>query len=278
MLTVHLKRFTPTGRKLTYPLKYPENLKLGPYMSSVRLCRSFSLFLTQGKGRKLTRPIPLQATPDSGPSYRLYGLILHSGSGPHSGHYTSYVRAANDKWYDMNDDFVSPVPKAPLGERNAYVLFYIRERGDALRQAVGAAAAGTTHVNRPNGVGAAVKRARDDDDAVADSPARASSSPAAKRPRPAPGGAPSHAARSSSPPVAVQFPFVAGPRPPDVVSASASAPASVAGSTGKPSVKLPISGSLGGRHKGPGGAAGKKHKVRAAFGGAGMNKPRVIQG
>lgn len=36
VLTIHLKRFTPTGRKLAYPLKYPEQLKLGPYMSSVR--------------------------------------------------------------------------------------------------------------------------------------------------------------------------------------------------------------------------------------------------
>lgn len=36
VLTIHLKRFTPMGRKITEPIKYPEVLALGPYMSDVR--------------------------------------------------------------------------------------------------------------------------------------------------------------------------------------------------------------------------------------------------
>ncbi|BGP37514.1 hypothetical protein JCM10449v2_001420 [Rhodotorula kratochvilovae] len=225
VLTIHLKRFTPTGRKLAYPLKYPEQLKLGPYMSS--------------------------ATPDAGPSYRLYGLILHSGSGPHSGHYTSYVRAADEKFYDMNDDFVTLAPgggRAPLGERNAYVLFYIRERGDALRQAVGGAAVPVQAGKRPReSVGAPVPRGGD-----------AADSPAAKRVRAE--GAAAPPARSSSPPVGVQVPFVAGARPPEVRTASQP----------KPVVKLPVHGALQPARK-------KGKKVKADFQGL-ANKPRLIEG
>ncbi|GAA6048143.1 hypothetical protein JCM3770_003682 [Rhodotorula araucariae] len=248
VLTVHLKRFTPTGRKLTYPLKYPEQLKLGPYMSS--------------------------ATADAGPSYRLYGLILHSGSGPHSGHYTAYVRAADDKFYDMNDDFVSPAPgggRAPLGERNAYVLFYIRERGDALRQAVGAP---TAHANgtgkRPReSVGAGAPVVAREVGGDHDGGAAEAASPAAKRMRAEAGAAP----RSSSPAVAVQVPFVARPkgaRPPEVLTASKHKPKHTPTPSPKPVVKLPVHGALQPARK-------KAKRVTPDFQGL-ANKPRLIEG
>lgn len=35
VLTVHLKRFTPTGRKAGGVINYQETLRLGPYMSNV---------------------------------------------------------------------------------------------------------------------------------------------------------------------------------------------------------------------------------------------------
>lgn len=35
VLTVHLKRFTATGRKISEPIGYPEVLDLKPYMSDV---------------------------------------------------------------------------------------------------------------------------------------------------------------------------------------------------------------------------------------------------
>ncbi|GAA5954899.1 hypothetical protein JCM3765_007805 [Sporobolomyces pararoseus] len=108
VLTIHLKRFTPTGRKVSGVIKYPETLNLRGYMSDS----------------------------SQSPSYKLYALILHSGSGPHSGHYTSLVRAANNKWFDMNDDLVSPVQGVPLGQRNAYCLFYVREKGDQLKEII----------------------------------------------------------------------------------------------------------------------------------------------
>ncbi|GAA5865785.1 hypothetical protein JCM3774_003092 [Rhodotorula dairenensis] len=134
VLTVHLKRFTPTGRKAGGVINYQESLRLGPYMSN----------------------------PEQNPSYRLYAVVLHSGGGLHSGHYTAYVRAANDKWYDMNDDYVRPVPvQSVLGDRDAYCLFYIREKGDALKDAINGTGAGAAlHAGavKVNGNG---KRARE---------------------------------------------------------------------------------------------------------------------
>lgn len=38
VLTVHLKRFTPMGKKLTQPVKYGETLSLQRYMSEGQVC------------------------------------------------------------------------------------------------------------------------------------------------------------------------------------------------------------------------------------------------
>jgi len=43
VLTIHLKRFTVTGRKINEPIAYPETLNLGPYMSDVSPVRLFFL-------------------------------------------------------------------------------------------------------------------------------------------------------------------------------------------------------------------------------------------
>ncbi|KDQ15536.1 hypothetical protein BOTBODRAFT_31855 [Botryobasidium botryosum FD-172 SS1] len=104
VLTVHLKRFTPMGSKLTHPVRYDERLSLAPYMSEGQF----------------------------GPRYVLYGVISHAGGGPHSGHYYAHIKSASGKWFEMNDESVSPAFRSPLGLKNAYLLFYMRERGSAL--------------------------------------------------------------------------------------------------------------------------------------------------
>ena len=71
-----------------------------------------------------------------GPSYSLYGVISHAGSGPNSGHYYAHVKASNDQWYEMNDDSVTRHPRPPTGMKNAYILFYMRDRGQGLQAAV----------------------------------------------------------------------------------------------------------------------------------------------
>ncbi|SCV72777.1 BQ2448_4314 [Microbotryum intermedium] len=100
VLMIHLKRFTATGRKIGDTIRYPDQLQLGNYMSD----RS------------------------TNPTYRLYGVINHSGGGPHSGHYTANVKAANGTWYDMNDEMISSMGSSPpLHRRQAYILAYCRE-------------------------------------------------------------------------------------------------------------------------------------------------------
>ncbi|KAI9000815.1 cysteine proteinase [Trametes punicea] len=108
VLTLHLKRFSPMGRKIPHPVSYQERLTLQPYMS-------------EGK---------------FGPSYTLYGVISHAGSGPNSGHYYAHVKGANGSWYEMNDDSVNRQGGVPTSMRSAYILFYIREKGQALDAAV----------------------------------------------------------------------------------------------------------------------------------------------
>ncbi|GAA6023242.1 hypothetical protein JCM11491_006491, partial [Sporobolomyces phaffii] len=133
------------------------------------------------------------------PSYKLYALILHSGSGPHSGHYTALVRAGNGKFYDMNDDLVSPVNGVPLTQKNAYCLFYVREKGDQLKEIINGGGGEGTGVGkkrkrdsingRDGSSGEVVKRA-----SASASASDASSSPVGKKVKPStysPGKGPS---------------------------------------------------------------------------------------
>ena len=56
--------------------------------------------------------------------YELYGVCNHSGS-TMGGHYTSYVKNANGKWYLFNDTSISEVTIADtIISPKAYVLFY----------------------------------------------------------------------------------------------------------------------------------------------------------
>jgi ubiquitin carboxyl-terminal hydrolase 36/42 len=102
VLSLHLKRFTPTGRKITSTIKYTGNLNLQPYMDAET----------------------------GSPTYELYAVTVHQGSGPHLGHYFSYVKNKNGKWFEANDESVS-VSQARIFPA-AYILHYIRKPGSAL--------------------------------------------------------------------------------------------------------------------------------------------------
>ena len=98
--------------------------------------------------RKLTPSLPLLQRSPTGPTYRLYGVVLHSGGGPHSGHYTSYVKSSDGRWNHMNDSDVSSMrSEAPVNNKSAYILFYCREKGDALSAAINGVAAADLHPN-----------------------------------------------------------------------------------------------------------------------------------
>jgi len=56
--------------------------------------------------------------------YELYGVCNHGGS-VLGGHYTSYVKNANGKWYHFNDTSVQEVPLIQsIVSPKAYCLFY----------------------------------------------------------------------------------------------------------------------------------------------------------
>lgn len=108
VLTVHFKRFSPFGRKIPHVVQYGEKVSLGGCMS-------------EG---------------DQAPRYNLYGVVCHAGSGPNSGHYYAYVKGPNGSWYEMNDESVSLVHRAPLDLKQAYMLFYLRDESTALEEII----------------------------------------------------------------------------------------------------------------------------------------------
>jgi len=107
VLTVHLKRFSPLGRKIGHPLQYDELLSLEPFMSSGQF----------------------------GPSYSLYGVTCHAGGGPNSGHYYAFVKSREGRWWEMNDEMIQVTGKA-TDKKNAYMLFYIQNKGQGLEAAM----------------------------------------------------------------------------------------------------------------------------------------------
>lgn len=86
-----------------------------------------------------------------GPTYHLYGVISHAGSGPNSGHYYAHVKGGNGSWYEMNDDYVEKVKSAPTGLKNAYILFYIQEKGQSLEAALNSTTSSATSSRTANG-------------------------------------------------------------------------------------------------------------------------------
>ena len=111
ILTIHLKRFTPMGRKISQPIRYDEQLSLQPIMSEGQF----------------------------GPTYSLYGVISHAGGGPNSGHYYAHVKNSKGDWCEMNDESVTR-SFSVTNMKNAYILFYVRSKGQALEAAVSAPA------------------------------------------------------------------------------------------------------------------------------------------
>ncbi|CBQ70684.1 related to ubiquitin carboxyl-terminal hydrolase 36 [Sporisorium reilianum SRZ2] len=111
-LTVHLKRFTAFGGKVSRQINFDESLNIAPYLS-----------VNRGPAR-----------------YKLYAVVHHYGSGPNSGHYVASVRSPSGKWTRMDDSLVSEMGRSgPLNDQSAYILFYMKEKDEALDKAIAAA-------------------------------------------------------------------------------------------------------------------------------------------
>jgi len=98
ILTIDLKRFNNKSQKNKINISFPlDNLDLSKYVI----------------GYKKNDYI-----------YELYGVCNHSGS-TMGGHYTSYVKNANGKWYHYNDTNVSEIGiNESIVTPKAYMLFY----------------------------------------------------------------------------------------------------------------------------------------------------------
>ena len=98
ILAIDLKRFNARGQKRQSYVEFPlDNLDLSKYVV----------------GYKKKTYV-----------YELYGVANHSGS-TSGGHYTSFVKNANGKWYHFNDTSVQEVPTMNMiVTAKAYCLFY----------------------------------------------------------------------------------------------------------------------------------------------------------
>ena len=98
ILVIDLKRFNQKNQKKQVYIDFPlENLDLSKYVIGYNK----NIYI-----------------------YDLYGVCNHSGS-VLGGHYTSYVKNANGKWYHFNDTSVTEVGVSEsIISAKAYVLFY----------------------------------------------------------------------------------------------------------------------------------------------------------
>tara|TARA_B100001778_G_scaffold328220_1_gene327402 strand:+ start:236 stop:1267 length:1032 start_codon:yes stop_codon:yes gene_type:complete len=97
ILIIDFKKFTNDNRKINMLINTPlENLDLSKYI------------IGYDKNNYI---------------YDLFGIINHSG-GCLGGHYTSYVKNANNKWYDFNDTEVKEINISKIISNKAYCYIY----------------------------------------------------------------------------------------------------------------------------------------------------------
>ncbi|PWA77583.1 zinc finger, MYND-type [Artemisia annua] len=102
VLTIALKRFQ-SGKfgKLNKSIHFPEILDMAPYMSG---------------------------TSDMSPVYRLYGVVVHLDkmNAAFSGHYVSYIKNIENRWFKTDDSKVKEVDVKSVLAKGAYMLLYAR--------------------------------------------------------------------------------------------------------------------------------------------------------
>ncbi|KAM0023945.1 putative ubiquitinyl hydrolase 1 [Helianthus debilis subsp. tardiflorus] len=102
VLTIALKRFQ-SGKfgKLNKSVRFPEILDMAPYVSG---------------------------TSDKSPIYSLYGVVVHvdTMNAAFSGHYVSYVKNFQNRWFKFDDSIVKEVDLHHVLTKGAYMLLYAR--------------------------------------------------------------------------------------------------------------------------------------------------------
>ncbi|KAL0906068.1 hypothetical protein M5K25_024530 [Dendrobium thyrsiflorum] len=111
VLAIHLKRFGSSihGQKINKKVEFEPTLDVKPFVSGVH----------EGELK-----------------YTLYGVLVHAGWSTHSGHYFCYVRTSAGLWYSLDDNHVSQVSEKTVLSREAYMLFYVRNRTSTIKRSV----------------------------------------------------------------------------------------------------------------------------------------------
>ena len=138
VLTLHLKRFRSTGRrvhKLDEHVPFPLELNLTPFAATVAQSPTHVSQLAGGRhsaggggggggsaASAVSTARPARAAEDR--KLRLYAVVEHQGSFS-GGHYIAYVRLES-KWFRMSDSLVREVAEAEVLQKQAFMLFYER--------------------------------------------------------------------------------------------------------------------------------------------------------
>tara|TARA_B100000902_G_scaffold389513_1_gene436790 strand:+ start:4198 stop:5226 length:1029 start_codon:yes stop_codon:yes gene_type:complete len=59
--------------------------------------------------------------------YDLFGVSNHIGNA-FSGHYTAFIKNANNKWYEFNDQVITSIENKQIITNNAYCFFFIQKK------------------------------------------------------------------------------------------------------------------------------------------------------
>lgn len=128
VLVLHLKRFKSNGwGKNCAHVAFSQHLDLEPF--STAPAPPAPLAAADQAAAPDAAAAGMQHTPTQQRPvrYNLYGVIVHSGYGMHSGHYYAYVRDGMGRWYCCDDSIVRAVQEAEVLRCEAYILAYVRE-------------------------------------------------------------------------------------------------------------------------------------------------------
>ncbi len=133
-LIIHLKKLKLYSKQIpliTFPL---ENLDMSRYAINTDSVRSYHAEpeefykpedLDYYKSKKKSHILNHDEEMINKARYNLYGVVNHSGS-QHFGHYTSFCKADDGKWYSFNDSMVNKISSKDVVGDDAYMLFYKR--------------------------------------------------------------------------------------------------------------------------------------------------------
>ncbi|KNC84947.1 hypothetical protein, variant [Sphaeroforma arctica JP610] len=122
----HLKRFgsySNTSTKIKTRIDFPLHLDVGPYLSTDEPSEISNQNVTiNGRGKCTHQQGSLSKTRAD---YSLFSVVNHHGT-LHSGHYTSFVRHA-DQWFRCDDSVITHARVEDVLTSEGYLLFYIKD-------------------------------------------------------------------------------------------------------------------------------------------------------